>query len=212
VDTLATWSLPYARPLDAVLPTYLDDGHLAPLELALDQWYYSSVAGRLKKKRPLRRRDPGSKLVARLMGTMVDVENLRTAFRLVHSGLSPEAIRGYWLEGGTHVTQASFGVLCSAEDVEGVLSALRGTPYAKPLEAGAVTYLQEGALSVLERTLEDLLTREILVSRREDPLGIGVVMSFLWAKSNEISNIRIAVTGRSVGLPEDRMRRELILV
>ncbi len=208
VDTLATWQLPYSKPLDAVLSEYLKSGDLAPLELALDRWYYASVAARLRKKR----HDAGARLVARIVGTMVDVENLRTAFRLVRTGLTSEAIAGYWLEGGTHISQEAFSVLCAAEDIEGVLTALRRTPYAKPLEAAAVTYLQEGSLSVLERTLEDLITREVLLARRVDPLGIGIVLSFLWAKQNEVSNIRIAVTGRSVGLPEERMRRELILV
>jgi V/A-type H+-transporting ATPase subunit C len=207
VDTLATWRMPYSRPLDAALPEYHRNGELAPLELALDRWYYSSVAARLQH-----RHDAGKRLVASVVGTMVDIENLRTAFRLIGAELTTAAIAEYWLEGGAHISQPSFVSLCEAADIEGILNAMRRTPYAKTLEAAAVTYLQEGSLSVLERALENLTTREVLAARRLDPLGVGVVVAFLWAKQNEVSNIRIAVTGRSVGLPEERMRRELILV
>jgi V/A-type H+-transporting ATPase subunit C len=45
-----------------------------------------------------------------------------------------------------------------------------------------------------------------------DPLGIGIGISYLWAKQNEITNLRIIVKGKSVGMPNDRVRREMILV
>jgi V/A-type H+/Na+-transporting ATPase subunit C len=45
-----------------------------------------------------------------------------------------------------------------------------------------------------------------------DRLGIGVAISYLWAKQNEVTNLRIIVKGKSVGMPVDRVRKELILV
>jgi vacuolar-type H+-ATPase subunit C/Vma6 len=39
-----------------------------------------------------------------------------------------------------------------------------------------------------------------------------VAISYLWAKQNEITNLRIIVKGKSVGMPVDRVRKELILV
>ncbi len=40
----------------------------------------------------------------------------------------------------------------------------------------------------------------------------GIMIGYLWAKQNEITNLRIIVKGKSVGMPADRMRKELILV
>ncbi len=207
VDTMATWRLDYAKPLDGALRDYNKRGELAPMELALDRWYFASVHHRLQS-----RRDPDKRLIAGLFGALVDIENLRTAFRLVGTDLTRETVEGYWLLGGIHIDQEVFIRLCEAADVEEVLGAIHRTPYARPLEDAAVTFLQEGTLSVLERALEDLITRRIIALRRSDPLGVGIVVGFLWAKQNEVANIRIAVTGRSVGLPDERMRRELILV
>jgi len=37
-------------------------------------------------------------------------------------------------------------------------------------------------------------------------------VSYLWTKANEVTNLRIVVKGVSVGMPEERMREELIVV
>ena len=55
------------------------------------------------------------------------------------------------------------------------------------------------------------MRRAIQASIR-DPHGVGVAISFLYGKQNEVTNIRIIVKGQSVGMPADRVREELILV
>jgi V/A-type H+-transporting ATPase subunit C len=60
--------------------------------------------------------------------------------------------------------------------------------------------------------LEDFLMRRALSLGTGDPLGVGVSIAYLWAKQNEITNLRIIVKGKAVGMPVDRVRRELILV
>lgn len=207
VDTLATWRLPYAKPLDAAMAEYREFGDTAPLELAVDCWFFSQVKERLRKGRGRDR-----KIVRRIFGTTVDVENLTTVFRIAGSDLEPDKTVKYWLPGGTAIDLAIFQRMAQAENVDRAIDALRRTPYAKPLEEAAMDFAMSGRISVLERTLENLLTREIIACRRPDPLSIGIVVAFMWAKQNEVTNVRIAVTGRAVGLPEDRMRRELIVV
>ena len=73
-------------------------------------------------------------------------------------------------------------------------------------------YLEENSIAVFERALEDYLMRKALGLGTGDPLGVGVVVGYLWAKQNEITNLRIVVKGKSVGMPEARVRGELILV
>jgi V/A-type H+-transporting ATPase subunit C len=97
-------------------------------------------------------------------------------------------------------------------DVDEVLDALKSTPYARQLEAVIGTYVEEGSLSVFERALEDYVMRKALDAGRGDPLGIGITIAYLWAKQNEVTNLRIIVKGTAVGMPPDRMRKELILV
>jgi V/A-type H+-transporting ATPase subunit C len=80
------------------------------------------------------------------------------------------------------------------------------------MEEEVVHYVEVGSVSVFERALEDYLMRKALSTAVGDPLGVGVIIGYLWAKQNEVTNLRIIVKGLSVGMPEDRVRKELILV
>lgn len=207
VDTLATWQMAYAKPLDEAMSQYRERKETAPLELALDCWNFTQVKQQLKRGRGRDR-----VIVRRIFGVMVDIENLRTMLRLAGADLSAEATAGYWLPGGSALDLETFQRGGAAVDVDAALNAIGKTPYSKVLDEAAMNYARSGRLSSLERSLEDLVTREIIGLKSVDPLSIGIVVAFLWAKQNEVTNIRIAVTGRAVGLPEDRLRRELILV
>jgi len=65
---------------------------------------------------------------------------------------------------------------------------------------------------VFERALEEMLMRTALQSSIRDPQGVGVAIAYLYGKQNEITNLRIIVKGKAVGMPADRVREELILV
>jgi V/A-type H+-transporting ATPase subunit C len=97
-------------------------------------------------------------------------------------------------------------------DVDEVFNRIKKTPYGKPLDQVALLYMEKGSISVFERALEDYLFRIAFATGKGDPLGIGLTISYLWAKANEVTNMRIVVKGVSVGMPEGRMREELIVV
>jgi V/A-type H+-transporting ATPase subunit C len=97
-------------------------------------------------------------------------------------------------------------------DIDQLLDRLRGTPYGNVLDAVAAQFLEQNSISVFERALEDYLMRKALVLSMTDALGVGVGISYLWAKRNEVTNVRIIVKGMAVGMPEERVRGALILV
>jgi V/A-type H+-transporting ATPase subunit C len=97
-------------------------------------------------------------------------------------------------------------------DVDEIIDELRGTRYGHSLDEAAVRYLETTSLAVFERALEDYFTRRVMALAGRDPLGVGIPVSYLWAKLNEVTNLRIIVKSKSVGLAPDRARRDLILV
>ena len=118
----------------------------------------------------------------------------------------------FYLGGGAAVSRELYADLAPLSDVDEVLDRLRGTPYGKHLDEVAVKFIEENSIAVFERALEDFVMRKALTQGTGDPLGIGVGISYLYAKQNEITNLRIIVKGKSVGMPLDRVRRDLILV
>jgi V/A-type H+-transporting ATPase subunit C len=206
VDTLWTWGSPYAEPLRARLADYEKEGELGVVELALDRYYSAWAAKRLAGRRQ------NTELARRILGLQVDSVNLLTTFRLLKSDIGEVDPATFFLPGGAYVSEELFLKSAALSDVDEVLDALKKTPYGNHLEAVVVRYIEEGSLAVFERALEDHVMRNALAAGRGDPLGVGIVIGYLWAKQNEITNLRIIVKGRTVGMPSDRMRKELILV
>jgi V/A-type H+-transporting ATPase subunit C len=97
-------------------------------------------------------------------------------------------------------------------DIDQVLDRLRSTPYGRVLDDAILVYLEENNISALERALEEVLLRKAVALGSADPFGVGIAISYLWGKQNEITNLRIIVKGVSAGLPPERMKKELILV
>jgi V/A-type H+-transporting ATPase subunit C len=206
VDTLSTWGLPFAVPLRDVLPQYNESGDLSLLELALDRYYYQWAAKRLSKRRA------NSRIAREFLGAQVDTLNLVTCIRLLNSDLGDTDAERFFLEGGLQVPKDLFLELAAMSDVDEVYNKLKRTPYGAPIEQVALKYVEKGSISVFERALEDYLFRKAFATSKGDPLGIGLMISYVWAKANEVTNLRIVVKGVSVGMPEARMREELIVV
>ncbi len=206
VDTLYIWDVPYGAPLRAAMPEYAANNNLAGLELALDRHYAVWAAERLSNRKV------NYQLAARILASQTDATNLVSAFRLLKADMEGADKLALFLPGGRDVTIDLFRELTGLSDIDEVLDRLRRTPYGQALEAAALNYVESGSIAVLERVLEDFVMRRALAMSHGDPLGAGVLISYLWAKQNEVTNLRIVVKGTSVGMPPDRIRGELIVV
>jgi len=206
VDTLTTWGLPFAGPLRSSMGQYAREGDLSALELALDRYYAEWSSNRLTG------RGVNRELARRFLGVQVDTNNLMTVLRLQKADVGDEDVTKFFLPGGLSVGRDLFTQLVALSDVDQVFERLKYTPYGRTLEDVAMAYVETNSIAVFERALEDFLTRRALASGAGDPLGVGIIISYLWAKINEVTNLRIVVKGVSVGMPEERIRKELILV
>jgi V/A-type H+-transporting ATPase subunit C len=206
VDTLNTWGLPYGHPLRDAMGEYLKERQLSILELALDKYYSQWAAGQLKGRRQ------NYRIAREVLGLQTDATNVLTVFRLLKADMEGTDVGEFFLPGGAIITEQLFRDLASVSDIDEVLEKLKSTPYGKPLGEAAILYLETNSIATLERVLEDYVMKRTLAVSHGDPLGAGVVISYLWAKQNEVTNLRIIVKGNSVGMPPERVRRELILV
>jgi V/A-type H+/Na+-transporting ATPase subunit C len=206
IDTMAMWGLVYAAPLRRAYPDYARDNDLAPLELALDlqyaQWADSRLVGEAVDV----------EISRRILGMQIDTANLVMVFRLLKADTESINAKKYFLEGGRVIRRDLYLELSKFSDVDEVLDRLKGSPYSEALDAAALRYLEMASIPVFERELEELLMRRALMAGVKDPHGVGVAIAFLYGKHNEITNLRIVVKGKAVGMPADRVREELILV
>jgi V/A-type H+-transporting ATPase subunit C len=206
VDTAMTWGLPFGPALRRGYTKFAETGELSALELEIDRYYTGWAVERLSRNKA------NYQLARKIVAMQIDTLNLVMVLRLQKADVSELDVEPFFLEGGLRIDLEDYKTLATMSDIDEVLDELRGTSYGVVLDEAAVQYLEENSIAVFERALEDHLMRKALLLGSGDPLGIGVAIAYVWAKQNEITNLRIIVKGASVGMPEERVRGELILV
>jgi len=204
VDTLSQWGIPLAAALKTGMGEYAAAQDLAVLELALDRSYFAWAAAELAR--------PGRNArVARMfVGIHADVANVLTCLRLVNDGTGGAHAERFFLPGAGLVRQRLFVRLASAESVDELIAELAHTRYGRAFDEVLERYAETGSLTVLERALEGVLFRTAYAAQRTDPLGIGLAISYLWQKANEVTNVRIVVKGVAIGMSRDVVKEALI--
>ena len=206
IDTMAMWGLIYAIPLRRSFPEYARENDLAPLELSLDRQYAEWAVARLVGEAP------DVDIARHILGIQIDTANLVMVFRLLKADVQGRQAERYYLEGGRAIRKDLFLELAKMSDVDEVLDRLKHTSYASTLDEAALRYLENASIPVFERALEEQLMKKAMLASVKDPHGVGVAIAYLYGKQNEITNLRIIVKGKAVGMPADRVREELILV
>lgn len=205
IDMLATWDIPYARPLTRNLAAYRDEEDPAILECALDRFYYEQALASVNRK------SPNSTLVRNLLTAEIDVTNIKTILRLVRDKVRAEDAQRFLLPGGKVFDEKKLLAFMNAGSPGEILRELEQTPYRLP---APVPDRDEpgGKISPYEKELERFLIRKGVHAFYGDPLGIAPVVGYFWAKFNEVTNLRIIARSKISDLREDEVREELTYV
>lgn len=205
IDLLATWEIPYARPLTENFPEYAKRRSLTPLELALDKFYYEDALRKLK------RHGLNAGLVREILIREIDFTNIMTVLRIVREEVEPKEAAKFLIPGGKELPLERLKGLIEKASVEDVVYELQDTMYYEVLSKKLETYFETTSLSVLERSMEEMIVRKGVSMFRGDPLSIALIIGYVWAKYNEVVNLRIIARGKAVGMPEERIREALVL-
>lgn len=206
IDLLATWGISYGRPLTKEVATYMEAKDLSVLELGLDKYYFTYS---LRKVRMMGR---NGAMAQQILQTQIDIVNLLTLLRLQKSKQPEDEAKRLFIPWGKEITLERFLELSQKEDVDEVVDGLLDTTYGRILEGAMMKYVELGSLAALERALETYFVQKGAYMSKGDPLGVGIAIGYIWAKDNEIVNLRIIVKGRTIGMPEKRIREELVFV
>ena len=137
--------------------------------------------------------------------------NIMTLLRLTRENSAKQQKLDLFISDGKQVTERIYNDLAEHDDIHDVISGLVKTTYSKPLDQGWEEFVTTGRFSRIERSLESYLINANIRLFRAEPLSVAVIIAFIWAKLNEIVNLRIILRGQSVGMPEDKIREALVL-
>jgi V/A-type H+/Na+-transporting ATPase subunit C len=205
IDLLATWRIPYANPLTEGFPAFAKSGDLSVLECSLDQYYYRDALDTVKAP------SANNAMIREILGTEIDVLNLRTVLRMINDQVSPEDAAPFLVEGGREFDTKKLDHLLRLHSSDEVIAAIGTTQY-RFLGIAHEPGVPARKISAIERELERFLVRQGVGLFRRDPLSVASLIAFFWAKYNEITNIRIISRCKTADFPVEHLREELVYV
>lgn len=220
IDLAVTWGLPYGHGLRNAWPSFAETGNLAVLESALDQRYAGLVGERLAALPP----SASVSLVQRVLNWEFDTYNLLNVLRVWAARRpgdpsgeeapawylrSPGASPANGEKEGNAIPEAALAAAISSTEAAGVVASLADSPGISSWLPSLTEWADHGSLTALQKALERRLTEMAVSLFHRDPLTAAPIIAFLWAKENEVRNLRLI--GLVVGhdLPRERALEDM---
>lgn len=199
IDLLATWQIPFSKPLTQAYPQFMQTSALIVLETALDKFYFRQALKNLQK------RSFNFALAREIFRRQIDAVNIITLLRLIREQQQQHAEQ-FFIDGGQEISFRFYAQLSKEKKLENVLAALKDSSYLKNYQSRA-----DKKISHLEREVENENYRRLRKLFYADPLSLAVVIGYLFAKLKEITNLRLILRGKEVGLSADEIRKGLVM-
>ena len=205
IDLLATWGIEYYKPLTQHFTEFSETRDLAVLEYALDKFYYNSALDAVAGD------SYDEAIVRQIIRSEIDVTNIKNILRIIRDKVEPENATYYFIRGGKELDFDKLVIVSQARTTEGVIKLLSNTSYGFLTEIPN-EYVTTEKISAFEKALDKFLLQKALAMFSGDPLSFAMVVGYLWAKLNEITNIRIIATCKTEYCPEKELMEELVFV
>lgn len=213
IDRMATMRLPLVQPL-IDLRAQRPGASLFEMEVALERWHQEDARARLEKS-------PGQvSLLSESLKIDADIFNMLIVLRFVVAPGEREILKQIYAEAGIEPLLVGPGMLSwdklvtagEQARLERAVQVLSKVPYKKALQRGLRRVQQTGRLSDIEEQLLRFRLEWRSKLALKDPLGIGVLLSYLALKINEVQNIRRVIAGIDAGLdPEDVLETLMVV-
>ncbi|MFC4989969.1 MULTISPECIES: V-type ATP synthase subunit C [Saliphagus] len=195
----------FYEPLDSAYEHYEETGALVPLENALDRAFYENLLGDLG--RPT---EGPEAMYVEFLQAEIDFRNARNALRLARSGADLDPAE-FYIEGGVLFDRSELSRLVS--DYDALVDHIADDPrYGDRLDAALARLREADSLIAFEHAVDAALLEYSDRLSSVYPVSVSAVFSYILAKEREVENIRAIARGREVGLSEEEIEEELVIL
>jgi V/A-type H+/Na+-transporting ATPase subunit C len=205
IDLLATWGIEYAKPLTRNFKEYSEKRDISILEYAIDKFYYENAMDKLSGD------SYDDRIILDMISTEIDVTNIKNVLKMIRDKIEIEQAETFLIKGGITLDIEKLLSMLRSGTLEGAMKFLDITPYKFLSELHEDVFKRE-KISDFEKELEKYLVKRGISRFLGDPLSISVAVGYVWAKYNEITNIRIIARCKTADITEKEIREELIYV
>ncbi|MBK1809213.1 V-type ATP synthase subunit C [Clostridium sp. YIM B02505] len=186
------------KAVEAALDNFSKEKDPQSIDLIIDRYQYTAMYEIAKELQ-----DP---FIKKYVDTLIDLSNIRTLLRVKKQKKGRDFLAGALLSGG-RIDKEKFLVLLndSSENVYGKLSY---TDYAGVLKFGMEQYTKTGSSSELEKLSDNYMMR-FMKDAKYVSFGPEPIIAYIYAKENEIKNIRIIMVAKLNNIPSEVIRERL---
>lgn len=148
----------------------------------------------------------GDEFLCKYIGTLVDIFNIKTLFRIKKLNLDRLLFDDVIVPGGN--IPLNLLKMCFSEPKENILNRFSVTSIYRHIKDGLELYITEDNLGVLDKELDNYVM-SYLKGAKIMTTGLAPIIGYINAKENEIKNIRIILVGKINGVDSDSIRRRL---
>jgi len=178
-------STEYGKVVSGAMQKVEELGSLLPLETAIDKYVYENAHKKVSLSK-----EPNLVAMGILLGTKIDVTNLKTIFRLSSAEGKVENIDDFIINASYGFKDEKLKSLEKAETVDEVLSQLEGTPYMEVLTEVSTSFKDTGSLYQIEKKLDEYYETTAKELSAKYGLGIGPALYLLVGKEADARKIR----------------------
>lgn len=146
----------------------------------------------------------GSAFLQGYVRILVDVANLRSVVRTLRMGKGADFLKGVLFQGGSIGADRILTAVAAGSSIEELYAT---SPLKDAAEAGSAS-VNGGSLTRFEKLTDDAVTAYLTTAKRV-AFGEAPVIAYLAAKENELTAVRIIMSGRMAGLDTDTIRERL---
>ncbi|AGN00313.1 V-type ATP synthase subunit C [Salinarchaeum sp. Harcht-Bsk1] len=196
----------FGEPLEAAYDEFESRDVLVPLENAVDRAFYSDLLAGVEKGQ---QREGPTALYEEFLVAEIDFLNARNALRVARSGanIDPEE---YAIEGGELFGADELRAV--GGDLDQLVELLRESDYGDQLSTALDGLRDADSLIQFEHALDAALLEYTDHLSHVYPVSITAVMSYVLAKTREVENIRAIARGKEVGLDQQQIEDELVIL
>jgi len=174
------------------------------VEDSLDRIYYADLLKATKGT------DIPVVLVNRLVRMEIDVQNLDSLLRLKRDEADPAAILEHLMPGGYEIPRGDLARLAALTWSE-LIAALEKYSYYEALRERIAAVREGETLREVETALFKRLSEQAFTFSAAYPLSVLPIMGYIFSKRIEVDNIRTVVRGKTAGLSDEVIQRQLVL-
>ena len=165
-------------------------------DFVLDRAYFADMADLARRS--------GSAFLEGYVRASIDAANLRSVVRTLRMGKGADFLKSVLFAGGNVDVNRIMNAVSSGGSVEDMFSA---SSLKEATEAGAAAS-RGGSLTRFEKLCDDAVNT-YLAGAKYVAFGEAPLIGYLAAKENELTNVRVLISGRLAGLAADTIRERL---